>query len=86
MNVINEIKAWWNKVSADAKQKRVSLKSRALAIESQQVLQAMEFQGELFICYKGMPIIKEDLLTVPIPDALENSRGTYMDYVTNNEI
>lgn len=85
MKVINQIKAWYNEVVANSDKKRKAIKEKSLAVESCQVLQAMEFNGELYICFKGTPIIREDLLTSTIPDVLEDSRNVYMNYITNKE-
>ncbi|MCH3995032.1 MAG: hypothetical protein LKE54_08300 [Prevotella sp.] len=86
MNVIKQIKVWYNKVVASAKQKKAADKAKELEEESRQVLQAMEFEGGLFLCFKGFPIIREDQLNTKIPDALNKSRDTYMNYVTSKEV
>jgi hypothetical protein len=86
MKAINRIKVWLNKVLTCIRQNRIAHKAKTVKLESRHVLQAMEFGGELFLSYRGVPIIKEKLLTAKIPEALEASRDTYVEFVTSKEV
>ena len=86
MEVMKSIKAWYNKVVTDAKQKKASHKADALQAESRKALQVMEFNGELFLCFRGTPILREDQLMATLPEALEESRDTFVDFVTDQDV
>lgn len=85
METINQIKAWLNKVAADAKTRKAAHRRRMLDKESREVLQAMEFDGDVYLCYKGVPLLNEDALMATLTESLEQCRSTYMEYINSKE-
>mgnify|MGYP006371639761 CR=1 FL=1 len=53
-----------------------ALKSEALRKECAQELQVMEWDGGLYICHHGIPLIKEDLLDNALEKAVAEGRKT----------
>lgn len=86
METMKMIKEWWRKVQNDSKVKRQRKAMRALVKESSEILQAMEFKGEIYLCYHGVPLLTEDSLTSTLADTLEESRGIYVEYMNAKEI
>lgn len=80
MKLINQIKAWWNKFSTDARQRKEEHAAKELARDAKEKLQAMEFNGKLYLCFHGIPLLNENMLSAKIPEVLENSRYIYIEY------
>lgn len=54
-----------------------------IVCESERRIQAMEFNGALYLCVDGTPIIKQDRLTGYLTDAVKHGRETFTEYHTN---
>lgn len=86
METMKAIKEWWHNVQTESKVKRQRKAMRALVKESSEILQAMEFKGEIYLCYHGVPLLTEDSLTSTLADTLEESRGIYVEYMNAKEV
>lgn len=53
----------------------------ALVRDAALVLQAMEFDGKLYVCFNGVPLVEARMLVMDIPDALAEMRGAYVKHV-----
>ena len=79
-NIIREISALIKAAKAGCKVQREQKYAKYLEAHANSVIQAKEFDGKLYVAYNGEPIIQEDMLDMPIAEALKLSRDTWIAY------
>ena len=66
--------------------KRIArVRNRAIR-RSREEVQIMEYGGEMYICYRGVPIVREEELGAPWSGVLARSRGTYAEWLIEREM
>ena len=76
MKVLDELKAWLN---AERKA-RNEKKAAALVRESEAIVQAREFSGEVYVCFNNVPILPADGLTWDVPTTLAVAREAWLKW------
>lgn len=56
-----------------------------LDAESRTTVQVMEYNGDLFICVNGVPLIEKDDLNRPLTETVARFRGNYMDFMEEQQ-
>ena len=69
MKVLDELKAWLNAERKARNEKKAAKKAAALVRESEAIVQAREFSGEVYICFNNVPLLPADGLTWEVPTA-----------------
>lgn len=59
---------------------------RAITTESLSKVQVMEFGGEIYVSYGGVPLVNVKLLNGEVQDALEDVRYAYREWRWAEEI
>lgn len=81
------VKAWWEKISEEAHRQKVLKHEQNIKREALSRLQAREFEGEIYLCFDNVPIVREADLIVELGDELEIAREYYLKYrLANDEI
>jgi hypothetical protein len=78
-----KIKLWWNQVVMAIKERKSNARAKALDDESKVVIQAREFDGEIYLSYKGVPLIKQEDMNYLLSEQLSRTRDAYKKYMEN---
>ena len=70
------IKNYFKRLAARKRQRQRD----RLAKESADRLQVREFNGELYLCHDGAPIVPEQMLNAPLLAALKHARSVFASY------
>lgn len=80
MKILDNINAW---LSAERKARRVrkaAKKAAELVRESEAIVQAREFSGEVYVCFNNVPIQPADGLTWDVPTTLAVAREAWLKW------
>ena len=80
MKVLDELKAWLNAERKARNEKKAAKKAAALVRESEAIVQAREFSGEVYICFNNVPLLPADGLTWEVPTALAVAREAWLKW------
>ena len=84
--ILGKVKAWYAEYKEYRRKKRLERVKKLAKRRSREELQIMEYDGEMYICYRGVPIVWERDLAVDWSDALGISRGTYEEWLIEREM
>lgn len=78
MKKINQIVTeWWQGVKKDYYTRRQERRDRALMSESLARVQVMEFGGEIYVSYGGVPLVNVKQLNCGTEEALNDVRSVF---------
>lgn len=60
--IVTCIKHWLARKAAERKQRIMAARENCIIAECESELQVMEWNMDLYICYKGIPLINQELL------------------------
>ena len=80
MKMIENMKAWLSAERKAHKEKKAAKKAADLVRESETVVQAREFSGEVYVCFNNVPILPADGLTWEVPTALAVAREAWLKW------
>lgn len=80
MKILEDIKAWLSAKREARRKKQAALRAAALVRESEERIQAREFNGEVYLCYNNVPLVPADGLTWDIPTALVVARESWLKW------
>ena len=80
MKVLDELKAWLNAERKARNEKKAAKKAAALVRESETIVQAREFGGEVYLCYNNVPLVPADGLAWDLPTALVVAREAWLKW------
>lgn len=80
MKVLDELKAWLSAERKARNEKKAAKKAAALVRESEAIVQAREFSGEVYICFNNVPLLPSDGLTWEVPTALAVARESWLKW------
>lgn len=78
--VINNFIAWLKQSQRKAKLAEKIAKENSICEESKKVIQIMEYNGMLYVCYKELPLLPINTLKESVNDTLTVARQVYVDY------
>ena len=78
MKIFQAIHQWFRKLREDYREHRQQKRSQYLDNLSCDSINVMEFDGRLYISYKGVPIVRVEDLKVKAPELLAQSRADYL--------
>lgn len=84
--ILGKVRAWYVKYKEYRRKKRMDRVKKLAKRRSREDVQIMEYRGEMYICYRGVPIVREEDLGAPWCDVLDRSRGTYGEWLIGREM
>ena len=83
---MGKARAWYVEYKEYRRGKRIA-RVRNLAIRrSREDVQIMEYFGEMYISYRGVPIVSDEDLGAPWSGVLERSRKVYEEWLIEREM
>lgn len=80
MEILTNIKMWLSAKRKAQRERKAAEKAAALVRESEEIVQAREFSGEVYICFRNVPLVPADGLTWDIPTALAVAREAWLKW------
>lgn len=80
MKILEDIKAWLSAKREARRKKQAALRAAALVRESEERIQAREFNGEVYLCYNNVPLVPDDGLVWDVPTALVVAREAWLKW------
>ena len=80
MEILTNIKMWLSAKRKAHRERKAAQKAAALVRESEAIVQAREFSGEVYICFNNVPLLPADGLTWEVPTALVVAREAWLKW------
>ena len=80
MRIIENMKAWLSAEREARRARKAAKKAADLVRESEKVVQAREFSGEVYVCFNNVPLLPADGLTWEVPTALAVAREAWLKW------
>ena len=84
--VLGKVRAWYVEYREYRRGKRLARVNKLAKRRSREEVQIMEYGGEMYICYRGVPIVREEDLGAPWSGVLEMSRKVYEEWLIEREM
>lgn len=86
MKIVGKVRAWYGEYKEYRRVKRMERIKELDKRRSREEVQIMEYDGEMYISYRGIPIVREEDLGASWSDVLARSRGTYERWLIEREM
>lgn len=80
MEILTNIKMWLSAKRKAHRERKAAQKAAALVRESEAIVQAREFSGEVYVCFNNVPIRPADGLTWDVPTTLAVAREAWLKW------
>ena len=80
MEILTNIKMWLSAKLKAHRERKAAQKAAALVRESEAIVQAREFSGEVYVCFNNVPIQPADGLTWDVPTTLAVAREAWLKW------
>ena len=80
MKILEDINTWLSAKREARRKKQAALRAAALVRESEERIQAREFNGEVYLCYNNVPLVPDDGLAWDIPTTLAVARESWLKW------
>lgn len=80
MEILTNIKMWLSAKRKAHRERKAAQKAAALVRESEAIVQAREFSGEVYFCFNNVPLLPADGLTWEVPTALAVAREAWLKW------
>ena len=80
MEILTNIKMWLSAKRKAQRERKAAQMAAALVRESEAIVQAREFSGEMYVCFNNVPLLPADGLTWEIPTALAVAREAWLKW------
>lgn len=80
MEILTNIKMWLSAKRKAHRERKAAQKAAALVRESEAIVQAREFSGEVYVCFNNVPILPADGLTWDVPMTLDVAREAWLKW------
>ena len=84
--ILGKVRAWYGDYREYRKGKWLERVKKLAKRRSREEVQIMEYGGELYLCYKGVPIVREEELGASWCEVLEMSRKVYEEWLIEREM
>lgn len=84
--IVGKMRAWYGEYREYRRGKRMERVKELAKRRSMEDVQIMEHRGEMYICYRGVPIVRERDLGASWCDVLDRSRGVYELWLMEREM
>ena len=83
--ILGKVRAWYVEYKEYRRGKRLARVNKLAKRRSREEVQIMEYRGEMYICCRGIPIVREEDLGAPWSGVLEMSRKVYEEWLIERE-
>lgn len=80
MEILTNIKMWLSAKRKAHRERKAAQKAAALVRESEAIVQAREFSGEVYVCFNNVSILPADGLTWDVPTTLAVAREAWLKW------
>ena len=80
MKILDNINAWLSVKRKAHRTRKAAKKAAELVRESEAIVQAREFSGEMYVCFNNVPILPADGLTWDVPTTLAVAREAWLKW------
>lgn len=80
MKILDNINAWLSAERKAHRTRKAAKKAAELVRESEAIVQAREFSGEVYVCFNNVPILPADGLTWDVPTTLAVAREAWLKW------
>lgn len=80
MEILTNIKMWLSTKRKAHRERKAAQKAAALVRESEAIVQAREFSGEVYVCFNNVPILPSRGLTWDVPTTLAVAREAWLKW------
>lgn len=80
MEILTNIKMWLSAKRKAHRERKAAQKAAALVRESEAIVQAREFSGEVYVCFNNVPILPADGLTWDVSTTLAVAREAWLKW------
>lgn len=80
MEILTNIKMWLSAKRKAHRERKAAQKAAELVRESEAIVQAREFSGEVYVCFNNVPILPADGLTRDVPTTLAVAREAWLKW------
>lgn len=84
--ILGKMRAWYVEYSEYRMSKQIARVRNRANRRSMEEVQIMEYRGEMYICCRGIPIVREDDLGAPWSGVLARSREVYEEWLIEREM
>lgn len=84
--ILGKVRAWYGEYREYRRGKRLTRVKKLANRRSREEVQIMEYRGEMYICYRGVPIVREGDFGAPWGDVLARSREAYEGWLAEREM
>lgn len=86
--IVGKMRAWYGEYKEYRRDKRLARVKELAKRRSREEVQIMEYEGEMYISYRGIPIVRasEVDLGCPWEYVLKSSRAVYQDWLIEREL
>ena len=84
--ILGKVRAWYVEYKEYRRGKRLARVNKLAKRRSREEVQIMEYRGEMYICCRGIPIVREEDLGAPWSGVLEMSRKGYEEWLIEREM
>ena len=84
--ILGKVRAWYVKYKEYRRGKRMDRVKELAKRRSREEVQIMEYRGEMYICCRGIPIVRERDLGASWCEVLERSRKVYEEWLIEREM
>lgn len=80
MKILDNINAWLSAKRKAQRARKAAKKAAELVRESEAIVQAREFSGEVYVCFNNVPILPADGLTWDVPTTFAVAREAWLKW------
>ena len=84
--IVGKVRAWYVEYRKYRRGKRMERVKKLAKRRSREEVQIMEYEGEMYICCRGIPIVRDRDLRAPWSGVLERSREAYEGWLMEREM
>ena len=84
--IAGKVRAWYVEYKEYRRGKRLERVKKLAKRRSMEEVQIMEYRGEMYISYRGIPIVRERDLGASWCEVLEMSRKVYEEWLIEREM
>ena len=84
--ILGKVRAWYVKYKEYRRGKRIERVKELAKRRSREEVQIMEHRGGMYICCRGIPIVRERDLGASWCEVMERSRKVYAEWLIEREM
>ena len=84
--ILGKVRAWYGEYKEYRRKKRIDKVMELAKRRIREEVQIMEYGGEMYICCRGIPIVREEDLGASWCDVLDRSRAVYEKWLIEREM